>query len=208
MTAATGLVIPLYMLRHGETAWNTERRMQGTRNSPLTERGRSQAVAMGRALRAELAREPGRTLFLRSPLGRTRETSEIVGRELGLDPAEWREDPRLAELGYGEWEGFTWAEIEATRPNALAQWRADPRGFVPPGGEAHVELSRRSAAVLAEVAASRTRTVIVSHGVSGAVVRGLNLGLDARAMFVLEKPQDAFFRLLAGREERIEAVFD
>ena len=55
----------------------------------------------------------------------------------------------------------------------------------------------------ADVVASATRTVIVGHGVSGAVVRGLNLGLDARAMFVLEKPQDAFFRLLAGREERI-----
>ena len=50
--------------------------------------------------------------------------------------------------------------------------------------------------------------MIVSHGVSGAVVRGLTLGLDARAMFVLEKPQDAFFRLFAGREERIEAVFE
>jgi probable phosphoglycerate mutase len=60
--------------------------------------------------------------------------------------------------------------------------------------------------VLADIAASNTRTVVVSHGVSGAVVRGLNLGLDARAMFVLEKPQDAFFRLLAGREERISCV--
>ena len=208
MTATPGLVVPLYMLRHGETAWNTERRMQGTKNSDLTERGLAQALAMGRALRAELAGEPGPTVFLRSPLGRVRETSEIIGRELGLDSGQWRDDPRLAELGYGEWEGFTWAEIEAVRPNALAQWRADPQGFMPPGGESHVELRRRSAAVLAEVVASQTRTVIVSHGVSGAVVRGLNLGLDARAMFVLEKPQDAFFRLLAGREERLEAVFD
>ena len=73
------LVSPLYMLRHGETAWNTERRMQGARNSDLTERGRAQAVAMGRALKTELAREPGPTIFLRSPLGRTRETSLIVG---------------------------------------------------------------------------------------------------------------------------------
>ena len=51
------LSAPLYLLRHGETAWNTERRMQGTRNSDLTERGRAQALAMGRALKAELARE-------------------------------------------------------------------------------------------------------------------------------------------------------
>lgn len=208
MAETPKLVFPLYMLRHGETAWNPERRMQGTRNSDLTERGRLQAVAMGRALKIELAREPGPTVFLRSPLGRVQETSEIIGRELGLDPAQWRDDPRLAELSYGEWEGFTWAEIEATRPNALAQWRADPHGFMPPGGESHFDLRRRSATVLAEVVASQTRTVIVSHGVSGAVVRGLNLGLDARAMFVLEKPQDAFFRLLAGREERIESVFD
>ncbi|MDP2331274.1 MAG: histidine phosphatase family protein [Reyranella sp.] len=208
MTATPGLVVPLYMLRHGETAWNTERRMQGTKNSDLTERGRAQARAMGRALKAELARGAGSTIFLRSPLGRVRETSEIVGHELGLDPSQWRDDPRLAELSYGEWEGFSWKEIEVTHPTALADWRADPHGYCPPGGETHFELRRRSAAVLAEVVASRTRTVVVGHGVSGAVVRGLNLGLDAQAMFVLEKPQDAFFRLLAGREERIEAVFD
>jgi broad specificity phosphatase PhoE len=208
MTAAPRLIAPLYMLRHGETAWNTERRMQGTRNSDLTNLGRRQAQAMGRALKAELDRAPGPTVFLRSPLGRVQETSEIVGRELGLDPSTWRDDPRLVELGYGDWEGLSWKEIEVTHPTALADWRADPHGFAPPGGESHAQLRRRSSAVLAEVAASQVRTVIVGHGVSGAVVRGLNLGLDARAMFVLEKPQDAFFRLLAGREERIEAAFD
>lgn len=197
------LVAPLYMLRHGETAWNTERRMQGHKNSDLTALGKVQALAMGRTLKAELDREPGPTIFLRSPLGRTRETSEIVGRELGLASSEWREDMRLAELSYGSWEGFSWAEIEIDHPTALADWRADPHGYCPPGGETHVDLRRRCEAVLTEIATSGVRTVVVSHGVSGAVVRGLNLGLDARAMFVMEKPQDAFFRLLAGREERI-----
>ncbi|CAN5634415.1 histidine phosphatase family protein [soil metagenome] len=200
------LTAPLYLLRHGETAWNLERRMQGSKDSTLTARGREQAAAMGRALAAELARAPGPTIFLRSPLGRTRETALIVGRALGLDPAEWRDDIRLAELGYGRWEGFTWPEIEVDHPDALARWRADPEGFCPPEGETHVELRRRSAELLAEIAASSLRTVVVSHGVSGAVMRGLNLGLDARAMFVLEKPQDAFFRLLDGREERILAA--
>lgn len=197
------LTAPLYMLRHGETAWNTERRMQGTKNSDLTERGRAQALAMGRTLGAELAREPGPTVFLRSPLGRARETSEIVGRELGIAATDWREDIRLAELAYGEWEGFSWSEIEVTHPTALADWRADPHGYCPPGGETHHALRQRSLAVLTDIAASGIRTVVVSHGVSGAVMRGLNLGLDARSMFVLEKPQDAFFRLLAGSEERI-----
>jgi len=199
------LSAPLYMLRHGETTWNIDRRMQGSKDSALTDRGRAQAIAMGRALANELARQPEPTVFLRSPLGRTRETASIIGRELGLDPAQWRDDPRLAELRYGDWEGFTWKEIEAGHPDALATWRADPEGFCPPGGETHFELRRRSAAVLAEIIASGVRTVVVSHGVSGAVLRGLHLGLDARAMFVLEKPQDAFFRLLDGREERILA---
>lgn len=194
---------PLYMLRHGETAWNTERRMQGSKNSDLTARGRVQALAMGRTLKRELEREPGPTIFLRSPFGRTRETSDIIGQELGLSADDWREDIRLAELSYGTWEGFSWAEIEMTHPTALADWRADPHGYCPPGGETHADLRRRCETMLAEIAASGTRTVVVSHGVSGAVVRGLNLGLDARAMFVLEKPQDAFFRLLAGSEERI-----
>lgn len=194
---------PLYMLRHGETAWNTERRMQGSKNSDLTARGRVQALAMGRTLKRELERDPGPTIFLRSPLGRTRETSEIIGQELGLSASDWREDVRLAELSYGSWEGFSWAEIEIDHPTALADWRADPHGYCPPGGETHAALRLRCEAMLAEIAASNTRTVVVSHGVSGAVVRGLHLGLDARAMFVLEKPQDAFFRLHGGREERI-----
>ncbi len=197
------LTAPLYMLRHGETAWNTERRMQGTKNSDLTERGRAQAQAMGRTLKIELAREPGPTIFLRSPLGRTRETSGIIGRELGIPDTDWREDMRLAELAYGEWEGFSWKEIEVTHPTALADWRADPHGYCPPGGETHERLSQRSAEMLALIAESGTRTVVVSHGVSGAVMRGLHLGLDARAMFILEKPQDAFFRLFDSREEKI-----
>ena len=202
------LTAPLYLLRHGETAWNIDRRMQGSKDSALTERGRIQAAAMGRALAAELARDPGPTVFLRSPLGRTRETALIIGRELGLDDAEWCDDPRLAELRYGDWEGSTWAEIEVRHPDAMATWRADPEGFCPPGGETHFELRRRSAAALADIIAAGTRTVVVSHGVSGAVLRGLLHGLDARAMFVLEKPQDAFFRLLDGREERILAALE
>lgn len=197
------LTVPLYVLRHGETFWNTERRMQGMRDSKLTERGRLQAEAMGRTLKRELEAATGPTVFLRSPLGRACETAEIIGRAIGLDPGQWRDDPRLVELGYGDWEGLHWKEIEVTHPTALADWRANPHGYCPPGGETHTDLRARSVAVLAEIAASGVRTVIVGHGVSGAVLRGLNLGLDARAMFVLEKPQDAFFRLLAGREDRI-----
>ena len=158
---------------------------------------------MGRALKAELARAPEPTIFLRSPLGRTRETASIVGRELGIADSAWRDDARLVELSYGAWEGSSWKEIEVHTPNAMAEWRADPEGFCPPGGETHFQLRRRTEAALADIVAASVRSVVIGHGVSGAVMRGINLGLDARAMFVLEKPQDAFFRLTAGAEERI-----
>ncbi len=196
---------PLYVLRHGETTWNTERRLQGTKDSNLTERGRAQALAMGRALRRELSNGEDVIVFLRSPLGRVRETSLLIGGELGLDPTRWREDPRLAEIGYGQWEGSTWDEIERERPNAYLDWKADPENFAIPDGEAHRRVRDRMAEVPAEIAASRRRTVIVGHGTSGAVLRGIHLGLDAQGTMALDKPQGAFFCLMAGTERRISA---
>ena len=144
--------------------------------------------------------------FLRRPPGRTRETSLLVGRELGIDSAAWQDDARLAEHGSGAWEGLAWPEIERDRPGTYAAWKRDPEGNGPPGGESHRDLERRSALVLGEIAASRTCAVVVGHGVSGAVLRGLAQGLCASEALALDKPQTAFFRLLAGREERIEAM--
>ncbi|TAJ36183.1 MAG: histidine phosphatase family protein [Reyranella sp.] len=200
------LEAPLYVLRHGQTAWNVERRLQGALNSDLTVLGREQASAAGRKLATVLPHDRQTVRFLRSPLGRTRETSLLVGRELGIDPTDWQDDPRLAEHGSGAWEGLTWPEIERDRPGAYADWRRDPVRHGPPGGESHRDLERRSASVLAEIAASRTCTVVVGHGVSGAVLRGLAQGLHASEALSLDKPQTAFFRLRAGCEERIEAM--
>ena len=196
----------IYYIRHGETAWNADGRLQGTRDTALNDLGRRQAVQSGHILADLLARDgrdKAQIPYLSSPLLRARATMELMRGALHLPPRDYATDDRLREIGYGQWEGFSWKDIELTHPTALADWRADPHGYCPPGGETHLDLRRRSAAMLAEIAASGTRTVVVGHGVSGAVLRGLNLGLDAKAMFVLEKPQDAFFRLLAGVEERI-----
>lgn len=200
------LEAPLYVLRHGQTAWNVERRLQGAQNSDLTILGREQASAAGRKLATVLPHDRQAVRFLRSPLGRTRETSLLVGRELGIDPAAWQDDQRLAEHGSGAWEGLSWPEIERDRPGSYAAWKRDPERYGPPGGESHHDLERRSASVLAEIAASRICTVVVGHGVSGAVLRGLAQGLHASQALALDKPQTAFFRLQAGQEERIEAM--
>ncbi|OWY61251.1 hypothetical protein B7486_64780, partial [cyanobacterium TDX16] len=99
-----------------------------------------------------------------------------------------------------------WPEIERDRPGAYTAWKRDPERHGPPDGESHGDLERRSASVLAEIAASQTCTVVVGHGVSGAVLRGLAQGLRASEALALDKPQTAFFRLQAGCEERIEAM--
>ena len=197
---------PIFVLRHGETEWNTELRLQGSRDSPLTERGRSQARAMGAALRQALTIGGHDTAMLdlvASPLGRTRETAALVGEALGLSAATWRSDARLAELRYGDWEGLRVREIDGLAPGAMARWRADPHDFTPPGGETHAELSARTKSFLDEALRTGRPLVIVGHGVSGATLRGLYLGLTPAEIFVLEKPQDAFFRLHDGMATRL-----
>lgn len=205
---------PIYLLRHGETEWNVELRMQGGLDSPLTARGREQAVAMGRGLAAALRRDrvaPAACDWIASPRGRARETALLVGEMLETDggpPASWREDARIAELRYGAWEGRTWHEVERELPGARSAWAADPLGFTPPDGETHAELAARVRRFLDDLLAAPRPTVVVGHGVSGAVLRGLYLRLTPQQMFGLEKPQDAFFRLHGGVAERIAAIAD
>ena len=151
---AMTLTAPLYMLRHGETAWNTERRMQGTKNSALTERGRAagaghgphaQGRARARARPDDLPAQPARPRA--RDLGDHRPRARPRSRRSGATIRGW------PSCSYGQWEGFSWKEIEVTHPTALADWRADPHGYCPPGGETHFELRRRSAAVLADIIA-------------------------------------------------------
>jgi broad specificity phosphatase PhoE len=201
----------LYLLRHGETLWNTELRLQGSCDSPLTARGRRQAEAMGRALQQAVAADdldPEMLDLVSSPLGRTRETAAIVGRVLGIPDTRWRTDERLAELRYGEWEGCVWHDIVKLAPEDVARWRADPNAFTPPAGESHAELSARTRNFLDAALVSERPAIIVGHGVAGATLRGLYLGLSPAEIFVLEKPQDAFFRLHGGVVTKLAAVID
>ena len=200
---------PIFVLRHGETQWNTELRLQGTLDSPLTERGLLQARAMGEALARALRREtiePGQLLWFASPLGRTQQTAAAIAEAAGVPDAPWQADHRLAELRYGEWEGLQVREIEVLTPGAMARWRSDPLVFTPPGGETHLELRQRTAQFLEDALALDRALVIVGHGVAGAMLRGLYLGLTPAEIFVLEKPQDAFFRLHKGVAMKIGVI--
>jgi len=156
----------LYFIRHGETDWNAEGRLQGQHNTPLNKVGIGQAVRCGDILRALLerdGRDPQAFDYVASPLGRTRKTMELVRGGLGLDPAGFGTDARLAELSFGRWEGFTFAELKASEADmrALATREHDKWGFVPPGGESYADLLVRVSAWHADVARD---TIVVSHG--------------------------------------------
>jgi probable phosphoglycerate mutase len=154
----------VYYLRHAETEWNAAGRLQGQHDSPLGARGRDQARRCADILRDLFAGE-GRSAqsydYVCSPLGRACETMRLVRAALGLPPEGSRTDARLIEIGFGEWEGLTLAEVQARAPDLLAMREHDKWGFCPPGGESYVQVAARMGEWYAGLARD---TVVTAHG--------------------------------------------
>ncbi|UGY12628.1 histidine phosphatase family protein [Bradyrhizobium septentrionale] len=154
----------IYYIRHGETAWNAEGRLQGVQDIGLNERGRAQAAHAGRIL-ADLLAGDGRdktTLpFVASPLIRARATMELVRTELGLPPGDYALDARLREIGYGTWEGSTLAQAQAADPAVYARRLAEKWTVSPSGGESYVDVQVRMTQWYRSVTSD---TVAVAHG--------------------------------------------
>lgn len=184
----------IYFIRHGETDWNRDRRYQGQRDIPLNETGRAQARRNGDVLRSLLP-DPSRTRFVASPLGRTRETMEIVRRELGLAEADYDIDPRLIELSYGAWEGTLQDDVATQDPDGTAARRVDPFRWRPSGGESYADLFAR---VKGWAGAQTGDCVVVSHGGVSRCLRADVLGLDPGLIPSLESPQNRVLVLENG----------
>jgi probable phosphoglycerate mutase len=190
-----------YFVRHGETDWNAEGRLQGQRDTPLNAVGCGQATACGAILRDLLAREgrdPRGFDYVASPLVRARKTMELVRAELGLDVADYRTDGRLAELSFGRWEGLTFAEVKrnAADVQALAAREHDKWGFRPPGGESYADLLGRVRQWHMNVAGD---AIVVAHG---GVARTLivHFGIEpAAAAPVHSIEQGVVYRFAPGR---------
>jgi broad specificity phosphatase PhoE len=137
----------LIFLRHGETAYNAENRLQGQRDIPLNARGREQARSVGRTLIARIGAEieqlEAAGAFIASPLVRARQTMEIARQAMALPPGAYRLDAALKELSFGAWEGLTWPEIEARYAKAVWVRSKDKWNFAPPGGESYAMLAAR-----------------------------------------------------------------
>jgi broad specificity phosphatase PhoE len=154
----------IYYIRHGETEWNAEGRLQGTRDIPLNDLGRKQATHAGNIL-ADLFARDGRSeaspAFVASPLGRARLTMELVRATLRLTPDDYAVDDRLREIGYGDWEGWTLAQMQASDPEVFARRQADKWTVPPPGGESYASVQARVNDWYNQLAAD---TVTVAHG--------------------------------------------
>lgn len=186
----------LYYIRHGQTDWNAQRRFQGRREVPLNALGIKQATANGVKLSSLLA-DPERFDYVASPLGRARQTMELIRRQLGLAPEAYALDDRLVESSYGEWEGKSAEEIEAEFPQRWAQRSAERWDFAPPGGESLAMTRKRIAPFIDGLSRD---TIIVAHGAVGRAWRRHVLGLEKDEAAWFEFPQDKVFRFIGGKE--------
>jgi probable phosphoglycerate mutase len=192
----------IYLLRHGQTEYNREGRIQGWRHSDLTDLGVAQARRMGERLR-ELIGRPEDWAIIASPQGRAVRSAELVREALGVaTPIETLEG--LKEVTLGSWEGRTYEDIEAAFPERMAGSTHYDRFFRSPDGDTYEALAARVSEALARVQAHPTpNRIVVSHGVAGRLFRGLYAGLPREEALKLEAPQTAFFRLVEGRIDRI-----
>lgn len=151
----------IYFIRHGETDWNREGRLQGKRDIPLNDLGRRQAGEVALHLRGMLGGRLEAMPWLVSPMGRVRETCDIVRSTLGMAADGFTLEPRLIELGFGSWEGLTWKDVRHADPAGAARRKADKWRCVPPGGESYAMLHERVRPVITSLS---DETVVVAHG--------------------------------------------
>jgi broad specificity phosphatase PhoE len=192
---------PIIFVRHGETDWNKEGLIQGSRDIPLNEHGKSQARDVARAVSGIAGIDA--YSFAVSPLQRTRMTMAAVTAALGVgeDSPAW--DDRLKELAFGIWEGKPFWELKASPiypadPESRYDWR-------PEGGESYADGRIRAESWLATL----TRpTLVVSHGALGRCLIGHVCGLEPAQLVSLKTPQGCYCRLENGNAHWFDVTGD
>lgn len=183
----------IWLVRHGQTAFNAEGRYQGRLDSPLTQLGLEQASRIGHLIGSETKFEGGRTLWA-SPLGRARHTADIIQQVAGI-AAPIQIDERLAEVSLGSWDGLTDEDIAQVSPGACDGASRSDWFFRSPDGEAYGEVVERLSSWLTDVRCQGGCHIVVSHGLTGRILRGIYASLPKSEALKLDVPQDAAFRL-------------
>jgi len=185
----------VWFLRHGETEWNAEGRVQGQTESVLSPRGVEHARQQARIMAPILDMNPP---CIVSPLKRTRQTADIA---LGGRPYET--DDRLKEVFAGDWEGHLRADIFKNLPEGITPDSPHMEFYAAaPGGEGFDTFQAR---VHSFVATLTQPTVIVAHGLSGQLLRGALCGLSRAELGQLSNRQGVVYVLENGTETVLEA---
>jgi broad specificity phosphatase PhoE len=185
--------LTLYVLRHGECEHNVQGRLASQDDSPLTEKGRTQARANGVLLR-DLAGDLSAFGFYASSLHRTCATMELLREVAGLSPTAYRADHRLMEMHCGDQIWLRWSDIPA---EDHARYRADPWNLARPGGESQAMVYQRVGSFLNTL---NRDSVIVTHQVPARLIRAHYLGLTPEDAVRYEQPHAGIMRLSAGTE--------
>ncbi|WP_375273142.1 histidine phosphatase family protein [Sphingomonas sp.] len=167
-----------FVARHGETVFNAARRLQGDHpHTPLTRAGFAQADEMGRALRDLLGPAPRLTLWA-SPAGRALQTLAIIAEHLELDWHQARTDERLVEIDMGSWGGRYYADVVAEVGPVI-----DANGLLrcAPDGERYEAIAARVGGWLADTADDAGDRLVIMHGISSRVLRGVATGAPVDA---------------------------
>lgn len=169
-----------FIARHGETVFNAARRLQGDHpHTPLTRAGFAQADEMGRALRDRLGPRPALTLWA-SDTGRALQTLAVIAEHLELDWHTARRDARLTEIGMGSWGGRYYADLMAGDVPIVAEG-----GLLHPApdGERYHQIAARVSAWLADTDDDPVDRLVIMHGISSRVLRGVMTGQDVHPQF-------------------------
>jgi len=147
--------VKLILVRHGQTLWNREKRVQGVSDIMLSNRGRAQANNLARSLRDEKI-----DTIISSPLKRAVQTAEAINRfhHLQIEPEE-----NLMELNMGNFEGMAFQEMMKNHGNFLKRWAEDPASVVMPGGESLTDLQERAWGVVERIAGKSGTILLAAH---------------------------------------------
>jgi len=168
----------MLLLRHGQTPLSVEKRFSGVGDRPLTEIGLAQAGAAARRLRGCSA-----VAVVASPLRRAVQTADLVAAEIGVAVTV---DEGLRETDFGDWEGYTFAEVQHRWPDQLSAWLASP-DVAPPAGESFVDTARR-------VRQARDR-VLAAYGGRTVVVVSHVTPIKTLVRLALEAPPGTLYRM-------------
>lgn len=182
-------------IRHGESVWNGERRIQGNQDPLLSERGRRQAALLVAGLADRLP--TGVRAIYASPLRRAAETAEILSAATGLPVIA---EPGFREMVLGRWEGMTVPEIQATYPGAYERWLEDPARHPAPGGETLEAFCTRTVGALERIREERPSAdlVVVAHGGPIRALLCHVLGLEPRYLYRLKQDNTAISEVELG----------